>query len=1307
MTLLSASGQRQNGSSNSVNNGKNEGRSLPERSRTLSNSEMQRDKNSRLGGLQHADTAPIGTSPTGMSSPSGAPLKAGAYATSRSEDGHSSTRSHSNQDPMPPPPTPSTNQVLCASCGNVVAGQFVRALGVVFHKACFTCKDCNSPVAQKFFPVDGPDGRPYPLCETDYFRRLGLLCANCGMALRGSYITACQKKYHIEHFVCSIPTCSTVFGPSDSYYEHEDSVYCHFHYSTRFATKCAGCNTAILKQFVEVNRNMKEDCYHPECYLCHKFWNVKLYAGPRPSSSALEYGSENTHSEDAEPLWREEEQRESAQSIRAKQNRMEQQVNSIWTILSSFEESSAACISDMLRHVSDGEYLDAVRDAERFILHVEVLFAAIDDLEFCFAIRNLKGMSHVREARVLCKKTVDLFTLLQQPNKNQGGMTQELLALVTGLAHYLKVLIRIALTAALKLDREHGKEDSIPLFLDSLNSLLMHRGSTAARRLMDPQKATESGVSGEGITATRNVAFGYKSLAPEYAGESPFWPLANGRPPLQIMPLSETCLGCKTTIEEDCVRLGTFQRWHTHCVKCNQCGKAAGEPLPPPKPRTNDEKEAGVRPSATRRPPASTEEFLFDLPDGAPAPPQPAGSLLDPAEFITEVPVAIWCLDHRRVISIGGMQPVTRLEQYSYLLNVRLRKLYNQLKKHGIIPEMPAATEAERRARRESSQITPVRSVHHLDRKLSATSRIPKRSTIIESAPGSVAQMAMASSQRPSESQRPSQPVSQSPASRGPPHVPTRQSTIPSPSVSGTSPSSPHGPQAPYPLAQRPGIPHTNTQVHIMDHPPPPQAQSYILPPDPAAEDGITLADIPQFIEATQNKSLPSMRGRPHVAELAPPELLLIKYAALLIIAKSQLGDPSLVEEMIEFLEAKKGGFWNKWFNKGDKKNMKKKGMFRIPLELLAEREGVDSMLGAASVPLRVPSFIDDIVSAMKQMDMSIEGIFRKNGNIRRMNQDIESLDRDPASVDFSQDNPVQLAALLKRFLRDLPDPLLTYKLHRLWIMTQNVSDVRERARLLHMVMLLLPRYHRDTLEVLLVFLKWVASFSHVDEETGSKMDLENLATVITPSILKANKRDGMHDESFPGIRVVKELLEVQDELYLVPEEFIPLIHDQNYFLGSLEQPRELLKKIDTFLRLRHGPSSMPMNRPSASNGTGYQENPSSGFHHPPNNYVNGSQQYERPGTAPHPSEYASKSLPPHPGLAHQPFSSPHPTSRMQDYAGTPQRPSLDAQWAPPSIPSSDSRRDSPRSRPSSFLRPSDSSLPSSYSSTRNSPIGQ
>ncbi len=64
-------------------------------------------------------------------------------------------------------------------------------------------------------------------------------------------------------------------------------------------------------------------------------------------------------------------------------------------VLSAFEESSAACISDMLRQVSNGQYLDAIRMAEKFILHVEVLFATIDDLEYQFARLNMKGRSRV------------------------------------------------------------------------------------------------------------------------------------------------------------------------------------------------------------------------------------------------------------------------------------------------------------------------------------------------------------------------------------------------------------------------------------------------------------------------------------------------------------------------------------------------------------------------------------------------------------------------------------------------------------------------------------------------------------------------------------------------------------------------------------------------------------------------------------------------------------------------------------------------------------------------------------------------
>lgn len=59
-----------------------------------------------------------------------------------------------------------------------------------------------------------------------------------------------------------------------------------------------------------------------------------------------------------------------------------------------------------------------------------------------------------REAKMLCKKIINFFSLLSRTGDMEMkklGITQELLSLVTGLAHYLKNLIRVTLNAALRL----------------------------------------------------------------------------------------------------------------------------------------------------------------------------------------------------------------------------------------------------------------------------------------------------------------------------------------------------------------------------------------------------------------------------------------------------------------------------------------------------------------------------------------------------------------------------------------------------------------------------------------------------------------------------------------------------------------------------------------------------------------------------------------------------------------------------------------------------------------------------------------
>jgi len=90
-------------------------------------------------------------------------------------------------------------------------------------------------------------------------------------------------------------------------------------------------------------------------------------------------------------------------------------------------------------------------------------------------------------------------------------------------------------------------------------------------------------------------------------------------------------------------------------------------------------------------------------------------------------------------------------------------------------------------------------------------------------------------------------------------------------------------------------------------------------------------------------------------------------------------------------------------------------------------------------------------------------------------------------------------------------------------------------------------------MEVLFCFLNWAASFSVVDEESGSKMDVHNLATVIAPNILISNgKTDGMED-SFLAIEAVNSLIEHNDAMCVVPEDLQSILNDSSLFSSSAD----------------------------------------------------------------------------------------------------------------------------------------------------------
>lgn len=537
----------------------------------------------------------------------------------------STHRDRSHQNGRSRTKSPNNTPRICKKCGEALTGQFVRALGTTYHLECFKCEvsahnvvylcqqnltqleqDCGQIVASKFFPVDAEDGSgQYPLCETDYFRRLDLICYECGGALRSSYITALDRKYHIEHFTCSV--CPTVFGAQDSYYEHEGKVYCHYHYSTQFAQRCHGCHTSILKQFVEIFRNGQNQHWHPECYMIHKFWNVRL----APTGQPLERPQVGLEATDEE-----------RERVRKEEDQMEEKVYKIWRILSTFEESSATCISDMLLNVSNGAYMDGVVVAKRFIGHVDVLFLAIDGLAALMKDQGMKGkcgscpsnplpltsgldLAYGREAKLLCKKIVAFFSLLsktQETGVRKLGVTQELLSLVTGLAHYLKLLIRIGLQGTLKLEREKNKSEGLQQFLEYLGDL---------SSLKPP----------EDNTSPTDLFAGVAGLADQQ---------------------SDCCTACKDPIDDECVILRE-RRWHLKPphLMCAACQK----------------------------------DLTTDLADGR-------WSEKDGRPFCSSCAIQKGHAPDAQ----GGFEHVSKLRQYVYLLKVALARLLSVLRSGGTLP---------------------------------------------------------------------------------------------------------------------------------------------------------------------------------------------------------------------------------------------------------------------------------------------------------------------------------------------------------------------------------------------------------------------------------------------------------------------------------------------------------------------------------------------------------------------------------------------------------------------------------------------
>ncbi|XP_041860171.1 rac GTPase-activating protein 1 [Melanotaenia boesemani] len=144
-----------------------------------------------------------------------------------------------------------------------------------------------------------------------------------------------------------------------------------------------------------------------------------------------------------------------------------------------------------------------------------------------------------------------------------------------------------------------------------------------------------------------------------------------------------------------------------------------------------------------------------------------------------------------------------------------------------------------------------------------------------------------------------------------------------------------------------------------------------------------------------------------------------------------------------------------------------------------------------------IPPLVVHCVSEIEQRGMREAGLYRLSGADRTVKDLKEKFLRSKTVPVLSKVDDIHaITGLLKDFLRNLKEPLLTFRLNRPFMDAAEVSDDDNSKALMYQTISNLPQANRDTLAFLVLHLQRVA------DSLDTKMDISNLARVFGPTIV-------------------------------------------------------------------------------------------------------------------------------------------------------------------------------------------------------------
>ncbi|XP_076004368.1 unconventional myosin-IXb isoform X2 [Genypterus blacodes] len=146
-----------------------------------------------------------------------------------------------------------------------------------------------------------------------------------------------------------------------------------------------------------------------------------------------------------------------------------------------------------------------------------------------------------------------------------------------------------------------------------------------------------------------------------------------------------------------------------------------------------------------------------------------------------------------------------------------------------------------------------------------------------------------------------------------------------------------------------------------------------------------------------------------------------------------------------------------------------------------------------------VPKVVDLLLMHVEMNGLYTEGIYRKSGSAGRARELHQILETDPEGAPLENYPIHTVSGLLKRWLRELPDPLMTFSLYSDFLRAVELPEKSERIRAVYQKIDELPPSNFNTLERLVFHLVKVAK-----EEEYNKMSPNSLAIVFAPCILRS-----------------------------------------------------------------------------------------------------------------------------------------------------------------------------------------------------------